>query len=391
MRKTVLIVGEYGSINGGENSLLSILPQLIEFGWQFQAAVPENSPLADRFKSLGFRIHDLSITDQVGVRMTQAEIRARLSDIITRVQPALVHCNSLSTSRICGPVTHELKTPSLGYLRDILKLSKKAIQDINQMDRLIAVSTATKNWHVEQGLESEKTTVIYNGIDAERFAPPKELDELSRETETSVRVRLGIGSDSPVLLFVGQIGIRKGVDVLLDSFLNLCESCKTQNKLPPHLIIVGQRHSLKQEAIDYEKQLQLTANQSEFSDQIHWVGRRNDVPDLMRTATVLVHPARQEPLGRVLLEAAASGLPIATTSVGGSPEILADENISQLMVPPNDPAALSNLLHRLVCERGAHQNRRQIASRLRQIALSKFSNSLCAETVHSHYVKLVGD
>jgi len=42
----------------------------------------------------------------------------------------------------------------------------------------------------------------------------------------------------------------------------------------------------------------------------------------MQLADVLLHPARQEPLGRVLLEASASALPIVTTQVGGSPEIL---------------------------------------------------------------------
>jgi len=60
----------------------------------------------------------------------------------------------------------------------------------------------------------------------------------------------------------------------------------------------------------------------------------------------LVHPARQEPLGRVLLEAAAAGRAILATDVGGTGEILTDGRTS-ILVPADDPAALADELARL--------------------------------------------
>ena len=395
MNKRILIIGEYGSLNGGENSFLSVLPSLIEFGWKFQAAVPADSDFSNALQSLGLPTHDLAIADSLGVRKSQVEIRACIGAIIQRVQPAIVHSNSLSTSRLCGPITNELGVPSLGYLRDILKLSKKAISDINQTDRLIAVSQATKNWHVDQGIDSTKTSVVYNGVDSIRFAPAAET--LGDQTFATIRSELGIAPDDPILLFVGQIGIRKGVDVLMESFLRLSllnafskSTDEATSTSPPHLVIVGQRHSQKQEAIQYEQRLHEQCRESGLSDRIHWLGRRSDIADLMRASTILVHPARQEPLGRVLLESASSGLPIVTTSVGGTPEILEGPQFTQLMIEPNDPAKLTGVLERLLLAPHWAQTLNRIGSRLRQLAIRKFSNAQCAENLHKHYRELTG-
>ena len=387
MNNRILVVGEYGSLNGGENSFLSVLPTLQMLGWEFQAAVPTDSDFANALKSCGLAIHDFAITDSSGIRNSQDKIRETLSAIIKRAQPRIVHCNSLSTSRLCGPVTHELGIPSLGYLRDIMKLSKKAIADINQIDRLIAVSNATRDWHVSQGFNADKTTVVYNGVDSKRFAPA----EHSKDADNP-RSELNIPAGAPILLFVGQIGIRKAVDVLLDSFLDLSQrmATETPSTPPPHLVIVGKRHSQKQESIDYENRLLEQSQRSEFADRIHWVGLRSDIPELMRAATILVHPARQEPLGRVLLEAASSGLPIVTTSVGGSPEILDDAELADLLIPPNDPAQLTEVLFQLLTRVDSHTALGQIGKRLLEIALRKFSNAQSAESLARHYRELIG-
>ena len=63
MNNRILVVGEYGSLNGGENSFLSVLPTLQMLGWEFQAAVPTDSDFANALKSCGLAIHDFAITD----------------------------------------------------------------------------------------------------------------------------------------------------------------------------------------------------------------------------------------------------------------------------------------------------------------------------------------
>ena len=123
-------------------------------------------------------------------------------------------CNSLSTSRLCGPVTAEVNIRAAGYLRDIIKLSGKAIADINQLDRIIAVSHATMDFHIEHAMDAQKLRVVYNGVDLEQFHP--RLRNLHQTEE--LKASLGIPKQSPVVLYVGQIGMRKGVDVLVEAF-----------------------------------------------------------------------------------------------------------------------------------------------------------------------------
>ena len=70
------------------------------------------------------------------------------------------------------------------------------------------------------------------------------------------------------------------------------------------------------------------------------------MPALLSELTLLIHAARQEPLGRVLLEAAAARVPIIATDVGGTREIL-NQNQGAL-VPPGDSSALSSKIGELL-------------------------------------------
>ena len=87
-----------------------------------------------------------------------------------------------------------------------------------------------------------------------------------------------------------------------------------------HYVIIGQRHSEKTESRQFERDL-LDASARALVGRVHFLGRRNDVGRLLAELTLLAHPARQEPLGRVLLEAVAAGVAVVATAVGGTPEI----------------------------------------------------------------------
>ena len=374
----VLVIGEFGSLNGGENSLLAIIPTLFEAGWKFAAAAPTPSEFSQALNKAGIKSTPFSTFDEHGQRKSQEEVRQELTTIIRIAAPDLIHCNSLSTSRLVGPIASELRIPSLGYLRDILKLSKKAIADINQLDRLIAVSRATRDWHCQQGIDRTKTFVVHNGVDSDRFRPP--TDERNQTLpNNSIRTELGIPKHDQVLLFVGQIGMRKGVHALVEAFLNIVAEEPTTK-----LLIVGRRNSQKQEAIEYEQHARQLVAESAYPSSVFWLGTRTDVAEIMRTATVLVHPARQEPLGRVLLEAAASGLPIVTTNVGGSAEILLGFE-SELVNPDANDEIVKSVLQLLRDPNHAQS----FGQALRQIAVQSFSIRQCVNQLETHYSDLI--
>ena len=241
-------------------------------------------------EEIGIRNVGLITHDADGKRFSQIELRDQIAGLIAEVRPCLLHANSLSMSRLVGPLN--VGVPSVGYLRDILKLSKTATADINQNDRIVAVSDATAQWHVSQGLDADRVVTVYNGVDSQVFGPLECADEPGAEAVVVERLRaeLGLSAGDCVLLYVGQIGMRKGISDLAEIFLLAAQQVP---KLK--LLIVGERHSTKGEAIQYEQDIRDRLEASSVGDRVNWLGRREDVASLMQLADVLLHPARQEP------------------------------------------------------------------------------------------------
>ena len=309
--RKILVIAEYGWRNGGENSLLAVVAGLQHRGWKFVFACPGDSELSDYVRRINIDHVNWSVIGKNGSRMSQVEIRRQLAGLIAQQQPAIVHCNSLSTGRLAGPVAAALKIPSLGYLRDIIKLSRQAIADLDQLERIVAVSHATREFHVAQGLNPDHVQVIYNGVDLKQFSP--------RDGAGILKSELGIPEAARLILCIGQISLRKGTDTVIKAFLDLAKRFENL-----HLVLIGMRNSQKQESVEYENSCRRLGDDSLFAGQIHWLGRRTDVDRIFNEARLLLHGARQEPLGRVLLEASASGCPFVATNVGGTSEIVGD-------------------------------------------------------------------
>ena len=382
-QQPVLVVGEYGVLNGGERSFLTVAERLIACGWSYVAAVPRGSSFEKALQRIGIRNVGLTTHLPDGDRLSQIELRDQIAGLVVDVQPCLIHANSLSMSRIVGPL--DVGVPSVGYLRDILKLSKKATADINQNDRIVAVSNATAQWHVSQGLDADRVVTVYNGVNDQVFRPlGVSADESNAEVDVQraaavqqLRADFGFSPEDCVLLYVGQIGMRKGVRDLTEIFLQAAQQVADLK-----LLVVGERHSTKAEAVEYEREIHEQLAASPFGQNVKWLGRREDVMDLMRLADVLLHPARQEPLGRVLLEASASALPIITTNVGGSAEILSGPLATENLFPVGDNA---RIVQRIVDLSNDLDLRLQIGREQRQVALQRFSITQCCESLSRVY------
>ena len=363
----VLVVSEFGSLNGGENSFLTAASGLDPRRWNFLVLAPAESDLAREAQRRNFQWVPFSFFDDAGKRLPLEELRLQLANLIDSIRPDLVHANSLSTSRVVGPVTRKLGVPSLGYLRDIIKLNKRVLSDINDLDWVVAVSHATRNYHLQQGLTNTRSTVIYNGIEFDQFHAAAK-----RPAQPPFR-----------MMFVGQIGLRKGIDTLLEAVAEI-DSPRWV------LDIIGERHSQKAEAIEHELQLREMAEKLNRSppNEVRFLGRQQNVAERMREAHLLVHPAKQEPLGRVLLEAFASGLPVVSTHVGGTPEIFEGLESGRWLAPPGDSQRLASCIREFV-QLSNHQ-KSQLSDAVRKIALSKFAVEQTSRNLEQLYDRLLG-
>jgi glycosyltransferase involved in cell wall biosynthesis len=331
----LLILCEYPTLLGGERSMLATLPAVAADGFDILVAAPSDGPLGNELSRRGIFHLEWRTLDEDGRRLPLNQLRAELTNLIRQTAPDVLHANSLSTARISGPVAVGCGLRSIGHLRDILKLAAQAIEDLNSHSRVLAVSNATRDFHVAQGLSATKCQVLHNGVDLAEFFPRPSTGYLHREFSLPANARCAT--------IIGQIGLRKGTDVALQAAQQIAVEFPEL-----HWLVVGERTSNKDESREFEATLHAMATESSLAGRVHFLGNRTDVPVLLTECDLLVHTARQEPLGRVLLEAAASGMAIVATHVGGTREIFPPDAQTAALIPPDDPGALAEAVRSLL-------------------------------------------
>ncbi len=372
----ILIICEHPTLLGGERSILSLLGDVEHAGFSVTVMAPSEGPLAAACQRRDLPLAPLLTRDFTGKTLPQSNRREYLAAQLENLRPDLVHANSLSMARLVGPVAKNLGLKCIGHLRDIINLSPRAVEDLNCNDRLLAVSRATRDHHVAQGLSAEKIHVLYNGVDLYEYMP--------RRSNGDMHCELGLEPEAVLIGVIGQLGPRKGQDTLLSAAALLAAAFPEV-----HYLLVGRRWSNKEESIRFEIDLLEAARRI---GNVHFLGVRDDVPRILNELDLLVHPARQEPLGRVLLEAAACGLPILATDVGGAREIFGiDDDVesgdcicgeSALLVPPDNPDALAAMIFTLVGDKAL---RTRISQAARRRAEECFDARLAAENLIVQY------
>jgi glycosyltransferase involved in cell wall biosynthesis len=138
--------------------------------------------------------------------------------------------------------------------------------------------------------------------------------------------------------------------------------------------------------VEFERLLRDLASASSLNGRVHFLGVRDDVHRLLNEFTLLAHAARQEPLGRVLLEAAASGTPVVATAVGGTREIFGADPCCALLVPPDEPAGLAAAIVRLLTDTDL---RARLSHTARQRAERAFDARSAALALAAHYRQIL--
>ena len=198
---------------------------------------------------------------------------------------------------------------------------RRTAEALDAADGVIAVSRDLRDRVVALGVPSERVTVIYDGVDPGVFRPGD---------RRAARAAVGFPGGwpaAPVLLFVGNLVLVKGIDVLLRALTAVSSA---------RLVVVGagpERDRLARQAATLG-----------VAERVTFLGSlpQSALPDWYRAADLFVLPSRSEGVPNVLLEAGACGTPWVASRVGGIPEI--PGHASRRLVPPDDPAALATAI-----------------------------------------------
>ena len=122
-----------------------------------------------------------------------------------------------------------------------------------------------------------------------------------------------------------------------------------------------------------------------LAGEVHFLGQRRDVPDLLNAMDIFVLPSYSEGLSLALLEAMAAGLPVIATAVGGLPEVVTDGD-NGLLIPPRDAAALAGALERLLADPALAQ---RLGANAREHVREHFSLDRLGREINEIYGELV--
>jgi starch synthase (maltosyl-transferring) len=178
------------------------------------------------------------------------------------------------------------------------------------------------------GVNPERLTVIPNGID------PAPYDQ----AEPLPRAAIGLPPDGFCALFVGRLDLQKGLATLLDAAERI-----VAERPDWRLVLVGDGP----ERPWLERRL---AGNPVLAAQVRWLGRRDDVPALLKMADALVLPSLFEGMPNVVLEAMAARRAVVATAVEGTEDLVVPGQTGWL-VPPRDPEALALALGEAAADR----------------------------------------
>ncbi len=206
-----------------------------------------------------------------------------------------------------------------------------------RLDGIVTASSATRRLLDSMGLDA-RIEVIPNGVDLQRYQPVRDDAERS-----GMRRDLGIREDAQVLLSIGAIHPRKGIDLLLEAWVSLARRYPDAQ-----LYLIGMRHDLNAPKLaEFKYRVDELLAASGAADRAHFLDYIDNVDAYLKAADILVFPSRREGMPNAVLEAMASGLPcILAPFIGLSPDF--GRPNEEYLPTAHDPEAITRAVARLL-------------------------------------------
>ncbi len=281
-------------IRGSEACLLTLVDSQIQRG--NKCTVVANSPvLLAQAQAYGATVMQLKVSPSGEYLPSQAAIREVLS-VLKNAKPSLVHLNSPEYVKRFVSCCIALNIPTIYHAHSIQPLSEHRWAWIPIVTRIVSCGvTAARSLDGHQ-LQGRRVATILNGI---RVAPASpRSDDRKREV---LRAR----PDVPAILFAGSLIERK----------RPADAIRAVAGIPNvQLSIAGSGSE--------ESSLRQLTDDLGLTNRVHFLGDRNDVPELLAQADMYLAPSGWEALPLGVAEAAGIGLPIVASDIGPHQELL---------------------------------------------------------------------
>lgn len=326
----VLFVDPSPALGGAEHSLLLLLEHLDRDRFRPLLAT-QPGELARAARTRDVVVHELSLPrlrGELGAPGRLLRGAFSLAGIARREGMSLLHANTLRASAYAAAAARRVRRPLLWHVRDlgIPPLHARAMAAC--AGGVVAVSAAAAN-----ALPC-RASVIPNGVGPDAFCGDR------REAARRLRERWGLPAEAPLVGQIARLAPWKGQRHVLAAAERVL-----REQPDARFALAG--GDVFGDAGDYARELREGVAARGLGAQVLLPGHESDVPAALAALDVLVHASHAEPFGRILVEAAAAGVPVVAFASGGVPEIVVHEETG-LLVPDGDEAALAAGILRLV-------------------------------------------
>lgn len=333
----VLFVNPGAEVGGAETNLINMLRYAKVGGYEPVGVVlPNRGTLADLLHAFSIPIRTVQY---YGLRWSSpwryAQTVVQLLRCIQELKADVIHLNH---QLLVAPVVQAgllVARPVICHIRnypnpEFMKTNRRWL---NYCSVMLTVSQAVLKGYLSYGTNEDRLYQIYDGI---------ELDAYNYGNRKQNYNRLpGIEVDDPVIGYVGRLVPEKGIEDLIRSLPQVL------NKVPNlQTVICGQDQSSGQ----YETCLKALVDDLALSDNVHFLGFRNDIRRILTTVDVLVIPSRlsmREGLPLTAVEGLASGCLIVATPNSGMPEAVHHEQTGFLVEPENPDLLAKSIIRAL--------------------------------------------
>lgn len=302
---------------GGQNQALLLIQGLLSRGHDAELIAVEGSPLAERARAAGIRVHGAS-------RVARQFLAALpLKTALSRSRFDLVHCHdahALTAARLAA-AHREAAVVASRRVAYTLSQTKYGLGRYQCAHFIIAVSRFVRDSLIGQGFPVEQVEVVYDGVELPRLPSPEERAE----------ARLGA---TPLIGCVGYLLPEKGQELLIRALPLVRErhgGCR--------LLLAGDGPC--------RSELERLSTQLGVREAVRFAGVVEDLAAVYGALDAFLFPSSAEPLGSSLLAAMAHALPVVALARGAVPEIIEDGK-SGLLLPEPDVSALAAAVTRLL-------------------------------------------
>jgi glycosyltransferase involved in cell wall biosynthesis len=362
-RVRVLEVMATGTNGGAQEHVYSLVTRLNKECYEVRVVSLSHGSSVRRLQKAGI---DVQVIDEPDDRLA---VRT-LAESAAAFQPEIVH-NHMYRAEIVGTRAALLlgekgcKRPAVISTVHSSRIrcieDRQALRQLTPlMDRLIVVSQAIEQKVREEGRFGAPVSLIYNGVDLQRYNHQQPCCTLHEEYL--------IPEDAPIVGVVARLEPEKGHRTLIDAWPDVLAAVPNA-----WLLVVGE--GSERDALEAE------AASLGVSERVVFTGRREDVPAVTAALDIAVLPSYREAQGLSVLEAMALSRPVIASKVGGIPEMIEDA-VTGLLVPPNDCNALAGAIIRLLTD---HPFADMIAKRGHDMVHDRFCIELMVSSIESIY------